>query len=192
MATKTQTTRGATSTTGESVRPSEDGQANVSPRGRTEEHAASGAHPLAGTHTGGNAHAHADGRSVGTLLRELTREGRTLIEQEVELAKTEISEKLDTFQQNTVQAVIGGVIALGGLMALLWAINMGLTALLAEVLSAEVAVWLSPLILAAVFGIVGYSMINNATNSMKEEGISPRRTTRTLKDDKEWVQQKAR
>lgn len=137
-------------------------------------------------------HPSEDGRSVSSLLRELTTEGRTLIKQEVELAKTEISEKLDTFQHNTVQAVIGGVIALGGLMALLWAINMGLTALLAEVMSAEVAVWLSPLILAAVFGVIGYSMIKNATNSMKEEGISPRRTTRTLKDDKEWVQQKAR
>lgn len=140
----------------------------------------------------GTAHPRADGRSVGSLLRELTVEGRTLIKQEVELAKTEISEKLDTFQENTVQAVIGGVIALGGLMALLWAINMGLTALLTEFVSAAIAVWLSPLILAAVFGIIGYSMIKNATRSMKQEGISPRRTTRTLKDDKEWVQQKAR
>jgi len=61
-------------------------------------------------------------RSIGQLLKELTQESSTLLKQEVNLAKTEMSEKVSRVGTNTAAVGVGGAVALLGAMALVAAL----------------------------------------------------------------------
>lgn len=133
-----------------------------------------------------------DDRSLGSLIRELGDEGGRLIREEVQLAKTEIREKIEVYERNTVKMVVGGVMLLGAFFVLLVAVNRGLTVLLAQFMALSLAVWLAPLILATIAGITGWSMTRNAQSEMKREGVVPTQTMQTLREEKDWVQRQAR
>lgn len=133
-----------------------------------------------------------DERSLGSLIKELGDEGSRLLREEVQLAKTEMREKIEVYERNTMKMVVGGVLLLGAFLVLLIAVNRGLTLLLFQFMSMEVAVWLAPLILASIAGMVGWGMMQNAQKEMKEEGITPNRTVQTLREEKNWVMQEAR
>jgi len=132
-----------------------------------------------------------DGRSVADLLRDLSTEMVSLVRQEFELARAEMRDKLDVYQRSTIALGGGAALLLAALLTGLWALNTGLTALLAQSMDLGVAVWLSPLILTVVLGAMGWGMIRGAMNRMKEEGLVPRQTTTALRDDKRWAQDKA-
>jgi hypothetical protein len=131
-------------------------------------------------------------RSLPELLRELSGESAELVRQEVALAKAEMSEKLETFQRSALVMAVGGALMLAALLTALWAVNQALTALLATFMALGVAVWLAPLILTAILAIVGWSMIRGGRERMKEEGLRPERTERTLREDGRWARSKAR
>jgi VIT1/CCC1 family predicted Fe2+/Mn2+ transporter len=133
-----------------------------------------------------------DDRSLGSLIKELGDEGSHLIREEVQLAKTELREKLEVYQRNTVRMAVGGVLLLGAFFVLLVAVNRGLTVLLGQFMSVEVAVWMAPLIIALIAGVAGWTMTRNAQGEMKREGLTPTQTMRTLREEKNWVQQQAR
>ncbi|HEU5208439.1 MAG TPA: phage holin family protein [Longimicrobiales bacterium] len=128
-----------------------------------------------------------DERSIGQLFKELQSESSTLVRQEVELAKAEVMESVRSYARSAVSMAIGGALLLAALFGVLWTINMALTALLEDAVGLENAVWLSPLILSAVIAIIGYSMVKGASNRMREESLVPRRTTETLKEEKQWL-----
>ena len=144
--------------------------------------------PAAARGTGGPR----DDRSLGSLIKELGDESSRLLREEVQLAKTEMQEKVDVYQQNAVKMAVGGVLLMGALFVLLIAVNRGLTALLEQFMSLEIAVWLAPLILAAVAGLIGWSLVKGAQKAMKREGVTPRKTVATLKEEKEWAKREAR
>ena len=131
-----------------------------------------------------------DGRSIANLLRELSGEASDLARLELELAKTEVSQKIDVFQRGTRSMIIGGALLLAGLLSALWAANLGLTSLLAQFMDVEVAVWLSPLILAVLFGAIGWGTMKSAQHRMSEEGLTPTMTRDSLEEDRDWARQK--
>ncbi|MEX2473335.1 MAG: phage holin family protein [Gemmatimonadota bacterium] len=133
-----------------------------------------------------------DDRSLGSLIKELGDEGSRLIREEVQLAKTELREKFAVYERNTMKMVVGGVMVLGAFFVLLVAVNRGLTVLLGAFMAAEMAVWIAPLILATIAGVTGWGMTRNAQSEMKREGFTPTKTMRTLREEKNWVQQQAR
>jgi hypothetical protein len=100
-------------------------------------------------------------------------------------------EKLDVYQRSMMALAAGAALLLAALLTGLWAVNTGLTALLAQSMDLEIAVWLSPSILTVVLGAMGWGMIGGAKKRMKEEGLVPRQTTTALRDDKLWAQRKA-
>jgi uncharacterized integral membrane protein len=131
-----------------------------------------------------------DDRSIGQLLKELTQESSTLLKQEMNLAKTEMSEKASRVGANLGEVAVGGAVALLGAIALLlFAVN-ALTSLLSKFMSPGIAVWLAPLIVGAILAAVGYSMIKKALATLKHESITPTRTTQSLQENKEWLKQK--
>jgi uncharacterized membrane protein YqjE len=131
-----------------------------------------------------------EGRSLGQLLKQLTREVSTLLRQEVELAKTEMSEKASRVGANLGSLALGGGVAFLGALALLAAAIYGLTALLDGFLSLRIAVWLAPLIIGLVLAAAGYFLVRKALERLKGESIVPRKTTQSLREDKEWLKQK--
>jgi hypothetical protein len=146
--------------------------------------------PRWGESTLGDGHANGS-RSMPALLRELSIESGNLVRQEVELAKVELREKLAVLQRGMVGMAIGGALLVCALVTALWAVNIGLTWLLAQMLGLAVAAWLSPLILAVTLGALGWGMIGKGKRTMAREGLAPRATRETLREDARWARTKA-
>jgi hypothetical protein len=129
-------------------------------------------------------------KSLGQLLKDLTAETTTLLKQEVDLAKTEMGEKASRVGTNVGSVALGGAVLFAGALALLFAAVNALTEILAHVVSLTVAAWLSPLLLGIVLGAIGYSMVKKALASLKQESVTPRKTTESLQENKEWLKSK--
>src|SRR4051795_11390226 len=108
-----------------------------------------------------------DDRTIGQLLKELTHESSLLLKQEVDLAKTEMSEKASRVGANLGEVAVGGAVAFLGAIALLLAVVYGLTSLLDNFMSPAVAAWLAPLIVGIVLAAVGYSLIKKSLATLK-------------------------
>ena len=133
-----------------------------------------------------------DQRSIPQLFRELADEGAELMRQEVALAKAEMNEKLESYRRATLELAAGGVLLIAALLTLLWAVNRGLTMLLAQGMALEVAVWLSPLILTVVVGGVGMALVGAGRKKMADESLTPERTKASMEENARWVRDKAR
>jgi putative superfamily III holin-X len=131
-----------------------------------------------------------DERSLGALLKELTHESSTLLRQEVDLAKTEMSEKASRVGANLGSVAVGGAVAFLGAIGLLLAVIYGLGSLLNNFLSPEAASWLAPLIVGGILAAVGTSLIKKALATLKRESLAPQKTTQSLQENKEWLKQK--
>ena len=122
-------------------------------------------------------------RPIGELFSKLASDVSLLIRQEIALAKKELGQSLTQALGATVSLVIGGVIAIVGLIALLAAAILALALIMPD--------WAAALIFGLVFIVVGLMFIMGAVNRLKTISIVPERTTQTLKDDAEMLREKA-
>lgn len=129
-------------------------------------------------------------RSIGQLLKELRDETTTLLRQEVDLAKTEMSEKASRFGTNVGALAMGGAVLFLGALALLAAVIYGLTSLLDQFMSVGVAIWLAPLLVGLVLAGIGYSLTKKALDTLRQESLTPKKTTQSLQENKEWLKSK--
>ncbi len=120
-----------------------------------------------------------DDRSLGELFSELSQETTTLIRQEVNLAKTEMSQKASRVGKDVGFMAAGGAVAYAGLLAIL----AGVIALLGLV----IPLWLSALLVGLVVAGLGYFLVRRGLDALKREDLAPRQTIETLKEDKEWA-----
>jgi hypothetical protein len=120
-----------------------------------------------------------DDRSLGELFSELAQETSTLVRQEVNLAKTEMSQKASTAGKHIGVLAAGGALAYAGLLAIL----AGVIALLNDVMP----LWASALLVGIVVAIVGYIMVRRGLDALKREDFAPRETIETLKEDQQWA-----
>jgi hypothetical protein len=124
---------------------------------------------------------------ISSLIRELLDDAGELVREEVRLAKAETHEKLVEVGRNLVPIGIGAVLGFASLILAITAVNHGLTALLAQFLDLEVAVWLAPLLLAVGLGIAARSFINKGKAAFQRLSLVPLKTKATLQEDKEWI-----
>jgi uncharacterized membrane protein YqjE len=102
-----------------------------------------------------------DRRSVGELVFEVSERVSTLVREEIELAKTEISEKVANLVRGSVVGIVAGLFAFLGLILLMHAV-----AWLLNDLFFEDTVWLGFLIEAVLFfcvaalaGLIAYRAV---------------------------------
>jgi len=129
-------------------------------------------------------------RSLGELLRDLSTETGDLLRKEVELAKTEMTEKAARAGRDVGAIALGGGMALVGSLALLYAAIAGLTALLDTFLPLGVAIWLAPLIIGGVLVFLGYGRISKSLADLKSTSLAPRQTTQSLQENTQWLKAK--
>jgi len=129
---------------------------------------------------------------VAALLYALVAESGKLVRQEVELARTELAEKVALVQRYAVSMALGGVLFLAALFFLLSALDHGFRVLLAAVVAAEVATWLAPLILAVLLGAVGWMMIAGARRTLRTEGLTLSHTAASLRESTQWIKDRVR
>ncbi|MDP8949979.1 MAG: phage holin family protein [Actinomycetota bacterium] len=120
-----------------------------------------------------------DDRSLGELFSELSQETTTLIRQEVNLAKTEMSQKASRVGKDVGFMAAGGAVAYAGLLAIV----AGVIALVGLV----IPLWLSALLVGLVVAAIGYFLVRKGLDALKQEDLAPRQTIETLKEDKEWA-----
>ena len=95
------------------------------------------------------------GSSVGSLLSTVMHEISSLVRNEAELAKTEMSEKTHQAMAGIASIAIAGAVLLGGFLTLLAAAVF----LLNEILPPDTTPWLSALIVGGVVTVVGIIML---------------------------------
>ncbi len=122
-------------------------------------------------------------RSIGELFGQLSQDMTLLFRQEVQLARTEMSDKLSRLATNLVSVAAGGFVAYLGGLALVAALILAIRDL------ANISLAVSALIVGAVLGIIGYVMLQRGMKELKRVDIAPRRTVETLKDDVQWAKE---
>jgi len=121
-----------------------------------------------------------DEPSLGELFAELARETTTLVRQEVELAKTEMTQKATRVGKDIAFLVAGGAVAYAGLLGILAAIAIGLGQL-------GVPWWLATLIVGVVVAAIGGFLVMRGLSNLRRETPLPQQTIETLKEDAEWA-----
>lgn len=121
--------------------------------------------------------------SVFRLMRLLTGDTRTLVRQEVQLAKTEISEKISRLGRNAAALAVGGFVAYAGLIVFLiglgwlvgWALQKaGLDPVLANFIG------LAGIGLVVI--VVGCVLLFKGIKTISQESLAPQRTLHTLQE----------
>lgn len=122
-----------------------------------------------------------EGASLGSLLSTLTREMGSLVRQETQLAKAEMSEKTHQAMTGVAAIAIAGAVLFGGFLVLLAAAVF----LLNEVLPPDTTPWLSAIIVGLVVAIIGYVMLKSGVKKLQAQNLMPDRTMASLQSDKD-------
>ena len=119
-------------------------------------------------------------RSLGELFAELVQELTTLVRQELNLAKTEMSQKAARVGMHVGFLAAGGAVAYAGLLAII----AGIIILLAQV---GLPWWVSAMLVGAVVAGLGAFLVMRGLNALKNEDLAPRQTMETLESLKEDI-----
>ncbi|HWQ93231.1 MAG TPA: phage holin family protein [Clostridia bacterium] len=117
------------------------------------------------------------------LVRALTGNTKTFIRQEIQLAKTEVTEKVSRMGKNAATLAIGGAIAYAGLLALLiglgWLAGYGLAK---AGLNTLLANSLGIIAVGLVVIIIGAILLWKSIKTLSKESLTPEKTMYTLQE----------
>jgi len=117
---------------------------------------------------------------MGELVKQLAEETSTLVRQELELAKAEMTQKGKKAGIGLGELGGAGIVALYALGAL--------TACFIAALALAMPVWLAALIVAIVYGVIaGVLALISRRQLQQSKPTSLERTEKTVKEDVEWA-----
>jgi hypothetical protein len=119
------------------------------------------------------------------MFADLSRDTRILIQQEIRLAKTELSQNASRVVPSLTMVVVGGLIAYGGLLAIVAGIVLGLIAI-------GLTAWAAALLGGLVIAVIGYALVRAGLASFRPRDLAPRQTIETLKEDARWLKTQTR
>jgi len=120
-----------------------------------------------------------DDRSLGELFGDLSRQLSQLVRQEVQLAKTEMTQKVSGVGKDVGKMAAGGFVAYAGFLAILAGIIV--------LVSSWIPLWLSALIVGLIVVAIGYFVLQSGMNGMKERDVAPKQTIRSIQETTEWA-----
>ena len=120
-------------------------------------------------------------KSLGELFKELTAETATLVRQEVQLAKTEMLHKAAAWGKGAAMIAVAGVMAFLASQAFLAAAILALSKVLSPPLAA-LSIGGVLILVAAVLGL-------KAIGGIKAEGVAPKQTIESLREDAQWAKE---
>jgi hypothetical protein len=126
-----------------------------------------------------------ENRSLVALFSDLFRETSTLVHQEAQLAKAELSEKVSDVGKGIAGIAIGGAIIFAGFIVLLFAASNGLALLLPP----EHADWLAPLIVGLAVIVLGFIALGIGKHELSKSNLTPSRTMDSLRRDTDLVKE---
>jgi hypothetical protein len=121
-----------------------------------------------------------DNRSLGELFAELTREVTTLVRQEAQLAKAELTAKARSIGKDVAFVAAGGAVAYAGFLALVAAVVLMLVRL-------GMPAWGAALLVSLIVMGLGAYLAVQGLNALKREDLKPQETIDSLNSLKEDV-----
>ena len=125
-----------------------------------------------------------DNKSLGQLFGDLLNETRTLVRQEVALAKTELSGKAAFVGKHAGVAGAGALVALVGTLAIVSGLIIAL--------GHKIGYATSAFIIGVLFVIVGAVLVMKALNAMKTQSLAPQQTADQIKETTQWAKDQIR
>ncbi|MFW5639990.1 MAG: phage holin family protein [Thermodesulfobacteriota bacterium] len=112
-----------------------------------------------------HSHTHMEEKSIGDLFSDLSDEIKSLVTNEIKLAKIEMKHKGTVVGKNSAFVVVG--------LTLLYAGFLGLMATAALALGLIISLWLAALIVSIVILIIGAAMAIKGVNTLKRMKMTP-------------------
>lgn len=125
-----------------------------------------------------------DNKSLGQLFADLLNETRTLVRQEVALAKTELSGKAAFVGKHAGVAGAGALVALVGTLAIVSGLIIAL--------GHKIGYATSAFIIGVLFVIVGAVLVMKALNAIKTQSLAPQQTADQIKETRQWAKDQIR
>ena len=123
-------------------------------------------------------------QSLKSLLAELVNNVSRLVRQELQLVQVETSEKTSQALEGVFVIIGGLLLAFAALLILLQAVVVGLANF--------VEPWLASLIVGIVVAVIAFVLIKYGQNSLKASSLTPDRTIRVMRDQKDMVMERGR
>ena len=121
--------------------------------------------------------------SIFGLIGGLKDETKTFIKEEIQLAKTEISENISRMGRNAVILAIGGFVAYAGLIVFLAGLGILLGFAFEKLgLQPVLAAFVGFAIIGLLIMGIGYAFIAESLKSFSHSSMKPEKTIETLKD----------
>lgn len=131
------------------------------------------------------------GRPMPELLGGLISDLTGLFRKEIQLAKTEASEKVDQVVGASLSLLIGGVLALGALGVVLAALVTAIGAFFVSMdMQPTAANSLAAAIVAVIVGGIAWMLISKGLSALKASNLMLNRTTHSLAQDADAVKEK--
>jgi|tagenome__1003787_1003787.scaffolds.fasta_scaffold20425077_2 hypothetical protein len=124
-------------------------------------------------------------RSLGELFSTLTTQLGTLIRQEVELARTEVTANVQKTARNASLIGAGAAVGYAAFLAL-----VGAAIALLDAIGLDT--WIAALIVAVVLGGVAFALIQRGRSQLEAGSLAPQRTIETLREDAELAKERTR
>ena len=126
-----------------------------------------------------------DASSIGELLRRLATDGTHLVQQEFQLARTELKETGEQLSHAAIQIGVALVVGLSGAMALV----AFLVIALGDVLNNYA---LSALIVGVVLAVVAAMMLKRASSVTRRRDVGLHDTAASLREDAHWAKKEVK
>ena len=126
-----------------------------------------------------------DNRSLGELFSELTQEMTTLVRQEVDLAKTEMTDKFAKMRRDVIMIAAGAMLAWAGFLTLIATVILVLTQL------AGMSAWLAALIVMVIVLGLGVAFVLYGIENLQHMSMVPKQTVKSVKEDVQWAKEQA-
>jgi len=123
-------------------------------------------------------------RSLRELVAQLSRDGSTLLRQEIALAKTELGESAKRLRQAVVAAATGALVMYAGALTLLAALVL----LLGQVMPT----WLSALLVGGVVTLVGVVLLGRGKAALDRVEVLPKQAMDNVERDVEMMKEAVR
>ena len=123
-------------------------------------------------------------QSLGELFTNLASQTSTLVRQEVQLAKTEMTQKATSAGKDIAFLGVGGAVAYAGFLAIIAAIII--------LLGLVIPLWASALLIGLIVAAVGYFLVDKGLSQLKKIDPAPRQTIASLQEDKEWAKEQTK
>lgn len=126
-----------------------------------------------------------DERSLGQLFGDLTRQMTTLVRQEIDLARTEMTTKAGAAGRDAAMVGVGGALLYAGFLGLMATIVLGL-------IQAGLDPWLAALIVAVVVAVIGGALVQRGRSGLANASLAPERTVESIREDADWAKERMR